>query len=443
MTRRCLFMVVLVLFWPGNVRGQEPIKVDFDGTEAFAQVLQFFPLKPFSSLDDLAKYPANDILVVVFGDVSKMGDLQTLTRFHAAGGALLIACDQSDFVWLRPWRVSIAFANVRQPAADAYRQKPACPLLKEFPAHPLFKNLSEKGLATNGPSFLECNEESFEVVVPFPDSCVPRSALFNRKSPYLVAADAPPAGRLVILAGHGVFFNGMMLQKDNDNFLFARNCIDWLGEKRSGGKRKHVLFIENGKIIDSFLLPIAIPPSLPPPPIPPAELINSVLRRLEEENAFNRILHGAFGRDGLLRPLVLLGSFALLVYGAFRLVQGRFSLEKAVPLVIDPMPGTRPQPTPLEARHLAQAATDNHAELAQVLIRQWFWRHANVDPMLWDQPGFEPPAVALQGTWWQRWWLARRLRGLAELAMTPAPVSVRRLKWIRVALQALSGRVDV
>src|SRR5205823_15111367 len=39
---------------------------------------------------------------------------------------------------------------------------------------------------------------------------------------------AATSGRALFLADHSLFINCMLLQEDNDNAVFAHNCLEWL-----------------------------------------------------------------------------------------------------------------------------------------------------------------------------------------------------------------------
>jgi len=56
-------------------------------------------------------------------------------------------------------------------------------------------------------------------------------------------------------ADHSVFINAMLVQNDNQNAVFAYGCVDWLTEN---GKRKHVLFINEGHLQSRFDTPLKL-----------------------------------------------------------------------------------------------------------------------------------------------------------------------------------------
>ena len=203
-----------------------------------------------------------------------------------------------------------------------------CPVLKDFPKHPLFKDL-HKGLATNRPSYLSGNGSELQRLVSFPADCAPPLPT-DAGYVFASAKDTPLGGRAVILAGQGVFLNGMLIQPDNDNLAFAWNTIQWLamGPK---GPREFALFIDEGKVIDNFALPLKTFGSVP---IPPIQVINRMIRGLEEENIINRMLTENVGKEPYLRGLLLLGSLVVLILGAYRIMKNRYRLDSGVPLIV-------------------------------------------------------------------------------------------------------------
>src|SRR5262249_36562249 len=132
-----------------------------------------------------------------------------------------------------------------------------CPMVRHWidPSHPLFKGLT-KGLATNRPSFLRGRFLDLPLLADFPEDCrYDFHGLHSLQTDegYICASsrDRSRAGRTLILAGQGVFLNGMLVQDDNDNFAFAWNAVQWLA-----GDRQHALFIDNGRTVEKFDLPL-------------------------------------------------------------------------------------------------------------------------------------------------------------------------------------------
>src|SRR5438309_7178473 len=128
--------------------------------------------------------------------------------------------------------------------------------------HPLFRGL-KTGIATNRPSFLRHRDADLVALAEFSSDTFrdpsrrwapePRPRLFLCGS----ANDAPPAGRMVVLSGEGVFINSMIAASDNDNFNFAWNTIKWLAEGPKG-KRRYALVLEDGRPVPKFALPLTV-----------------------------------------------------------------------------------------------------------------------------------------------------------------------------------------
>jgi hypothetical protein len=148
-----------------------------------------------------------------------------------------------------------------------------------------------------------------------------------------------------------------------------------------------------------------------------------------------------------LKWLIVVVSVILLLYGSQRLSRGRLRVEAAVPLVVDPPPDESAD-SPKGRSVLAQRARtlrelDTYAEPGQTLARQWFWHHAGMAPMKWDEPGCCLPAHTLAGTWYSRWMLGRKLAYVRRLAQdgTALSMSGRRFRKLHVRLRELTRLV--
>src|SRR5262249_30016394 len=187
-------------------------------------------------------------------------------------------------------------------------------------------------IATNKPSYVQYRFSEFKLLAGFPEGCWSDRKLNLEEVGFLVGRDGA-----LVMAGHSVFMNMLLGQPDNDNFTLARNCIRWLAESPQG-KRKYALFVEEDRIVSQFDVGLTVPL---PIRIPPTMVLNRVLRGLEDESFFNRLVDRFLHRDQILRTLLLLATLVLLVYGCKRLVGARHRIESAVPL-LTPLP--RPVP---------------------------------------------------------------------------------------------------
>src|SRR5262249_10362954 len=205
------------------------------GSHAFRHICNLFRLQPLPSIKALLRADPNDVVLVVFGDTAALDDVALATgglpQFVNKGGALLVATDRPDGGRLNGFGVTISGVQVHQdPQKGAYHGKPACPWLTDGlgTRHPLFQGLT-RGLATNQPSFIAWRERTLSRLAGFPPDCFHEIPLGKKvirlfvptNADYAVGSRANDQPRVLILAGHGVFLNSMLAQRDNDNFLFA------------------------------------------------------------------------------------------------------------------------------------------------------------------------------------------------------------------------------
>jgi hypothetical protein len=409
--------------------------IPFDGTQVFRHYVlhDLFKLTPLRNLGELSDRP-KDTVLIVFGETAVLEKVRRvtggLTRFQKQGGALLIASDRTDNGALGEWGLVIDGRLVHEKEERAYRGLKECPLVTRFsdPGHPLFRGLV-RGIATNQPSFVRPWHGGLLYRAAFSADCRLQRRVRAKLPPgavFLVggARDFGPDERMVVMAGHGVFMNGMIAQRDNDNFAFACNCIRWLTD---GGKRKHVLFLEEGTVQAELNVPLR---ALPPPPLPSSRVVNKLLRGLEEERFFDRLLLRIVPRDKLLSALVLLFSAGLLVYGVSLLLRARHQGEAAVPLVTATALAATDANLPLMIqRDRDVVRSGNLWEAARTLARSCFDQAGAASP---GHPARVPP-LEIAGGWLQRRRLARQVRYLWQLAYSAAPVPVSPRQFVRMA----------
>src|SRR5262249_43923391 len=217
------------------------------------------------------------------------------------------------------------------------------------------------------PEFLKQQDpEPLVGLARFPPGCVdehwqplPGGSLFVVGS----AAASKGPGRMVVVGGHSAFMNNMMLRRDNGNLDFAWNCVHWLTENR---KRKHVLFIESGNVVTDLNVPLVHFP------LPILKVISKALRRLENENQFNRLILDNVERERIVRGLVVGLTVLLGVYGLFRLVRAHHRGEPAAPLVAGRVGGGEAPLPAATRRRQAQIVEGNYWEAARALARLCF-----------------------------------------------------------------------
>jgi hypothetical protein len=390
---------------PGIAEGQVKSRLpDPVGNQAFRNLLaQVGGVEPIARFEDFANHPAEETLLVVFGDLDCL-DLLAATRhgnlqnFINAGGAALIASDRTEDDRLSSfgWRITGKLPRIPIVVEDTkdgntalwFSSNPnATPIFirrgqweqrkveffrterEQFDdcvvflghighGHPIFEGC-ENGIVLNKPSYMlptrpQAHVTAIEVLSSFPpfrapQEYTPPARVFPpepAKQPKLLGPGDPvpkrfdlitePAiavgtpgdsnapGRMLLIAGHGVFLNSSIGQQSLDNAHFTANVIAWLTAK----KRKHCLFVdERGQIIKKFDVPLAALP------LPNLRQVNQLLRNLEQENFFNRMLLDHVPRYRILRIALAIGLVGLTVYGFRRFARARHRQDFAVPLM--------------------------------------------------------------------------------------------------------------
>ncbi len=253
----------------------------------------------------------------------------------------------------------------------------------------------------------------------------------------------PWGGRELVLADHSVFINALLFQQDNGNLDFTMRCIDWLTDH---GKKKQVLFADDGVYQKEFDIPFK---ELPMPPLPPPEaLVRAVdrgLQGLEEENRFNKELErGLLNIDfrKFLQGLVIFGTLALALYGLVRLSSARQRHEPKVPLLADAAPVPDKTAGWLEMRHRAMQEEHNYWEAARSLARQGLEAVFGSELVLGAAPP-SLPRLDVKGSWRQRRQLRRLVTRLWDLAYGERPIHVSSRKLASLAAEIETVRTEV
>jgi hypothetical protein len=412
---------------------------------------------------ELAQDPGHTLLIVL-GETQVLEQLPGgLQDFVERGGAALVATDRDvPKERLSPaFNVSFVGRLVRagEPNLDrTYHGLIDCPFVE--PAGrggpPLFQVLGQpplKQVATNRPGYLWFERKSGGLpgLAAFPDGSWSRDRPFL---PYRMFAAGgnwgDNGGRVLLLSDHSVFINEMMTPNDNDNLEFASNCLEWLTD---GGKRSRVLFVEEGEVQTAFDIPVR---ELTPP-VPPlgvvVEAVNQILRGLDEENTFNRMIQNRMDqmspwqRYRLVQALAVLLTVLLCVYGLVRLGFARHRQEMGAPLLEAVL---RRQPVPVSVmlgRRQELLRAGNFWEPARTVTRQWFetvlgTRLPAVDRRS-EQHQLPVMRVKVRGGPWQRWTKGRLVRQLWRLAHEDRPrrISFRQLHRLTARLDGLKAAV--
>jgi hypothetical protein len=427
------------------------------GTHYFRFILKQNGAVPLRGPDDLRRNPETKMLIV-FGRTQILYALirrNVLRRFLDNGGRVLLATDwpTSDDVFDEigvqigddTWEMPDGLPNF------IYRRSLTnCPLVVDFnrtltrpgrPSAPFFGgNVTDTGravtsIATNRPSEIIRTEWYLPVATLFRPGrffSYIRGVDPVKNQTQLGAVSVRPLwrGGVFALADHSIFINDMMSQEDNDNPHFAHNVVRWLTED---GKRKELLFYEDGEVVQTFDVPLAYPPT---PPLPPLEalvpLVNEAIVGLERQNAFNTLLlQVAGGPRPILRTLAFLLTLGLLLFGLYRFLHSRYRPEARVPRLPAQLSTLAPAVPTVERRHQAVIAQGNLAEAARELAHQAF-ASLGLSPA----PDVSPPAVAVTGSRWERFRGRRRAREVRDLWNLAARGPRRRIS--PAALQRLS-----
>jgi hypothetical protein len=465
-----LFVAVLIAWTasalPAHSQEQEVKTIPFDGPEIVCHILHSLDMKPILTPEAAAADPEQTVIIVL-GNPQILNDLHRATgglkQFLTNGGNLLIATDRR----LRDHDLSIHISGqpVRTPqhlrAICAYRGEVQCPklgyaepdwfkldrndavggILQAERDHPLFSFL-QKEIATNCPSNVDVidADPSLQDLLVYPfGGFRPRWGLRDGSERYMVGSrkNAPPRGRTLYIAGNGMFMNGMMLQSDNDNFDFTVNAFRWLREGPQSTKRTKALLVVNGEVITNFNMNLTPPPQIP---IPPLKWLNRLIRGLENERRFHRMLSGLLGSNigRVVAVLAGLVTFVVLLYGAKKIMAGRHHVETAVPSLIGPQPAMSATDA-MEQRQQALLRQGDFWDESRQLVLEWFQREFDVTPNRW-LAGVDAK-FHVEGFVWSRWRLQRKADYVLRTARASGPMRVSRPQFFALveSLKELTG----
>jgi hypothetical protein len=459
--------LVLALLGQRPAVAQVPQRTPFaEDTHVFRRILFDFKLTALKDVRQQLSTDPADTIIVILGDttwISRQGP-SWLTAFVKKGGALLFATDRKPNEEVGRELLALAGAT---PTGAAIRcaDKSACYLGLEFcpilrpraVAQPdLFRSPRQREgealqVATNLPSCLQSVADlpgGVEMLAFLPSPWY-LTTWPNRRFPFslLFAVGGERGdGKVLVLADHSIFINDMMLPPKTGNVEFTYNCLDWLRTK-SDGRRTKVLFVEDGSVRTDFDVP------LKNVPINPEELpgllyanrnelavgVEQELARLENRNALNEGLMEFLSDQGLTADrleqiAVVLLSVLLVGYAGWRVMtRGRHRAEPAVLPLARAVAQHVPTAPLLQQRHRALLRGGNVWEAARGVARQWFAAAG-------APAGEAPPRVVVEGGWWERWVMRRRVRRLWRLAYGPNPVrvSLRALRRLFGELEELS-----
>jgi len=411
MTRQCLLAVLAVMVVSvESLSAQDPpVKtIPYDGPEIICHILHNRRLKPITTLEEAAARP-DETMILVLGAPQVLGPIHEATgglqRYLNAGGNVLIASDRK----LIELDIGITGHLVRAPRIrrelQGYRGRVHSPLV-DFAGrdHPLFVFLSKR-IATNCASEIEGINDALHDLMFFHDG----------RGRYMVGSpkDAPPRGRALIIAGHGMFMNAMMLQADNDNFQFTVNVVDWLRDREGSEKRTRALLVIDGKIIDDFDMKLDPPP--PPIPLPPPLILAQLFRGMENERKFHFLLEKALDDNLGFVAAILFAVVTILVvmYGFKKFMEARYHLDTTAPAMIEPKPHMGPG-APIEQNQQAILQQGDLYEEARYIVLKWFKQALGVTPQRWHDK--VDARFEVHGSFWSCWGLQAKADGVLNLA---------------------------
>jgi hypothetical protein len=393
------------------------------------------------TLEELQSRPpgtSSDWTILILGGMPTIEQFGIeVESFLREGGSLLVASDRSMNLPLGP-ALRILHGPIRSSRdSSSYQGNSACPLVSEFRRdHPLMAGIEE--IALNLPGVFAGGDSVVWGIAYLPRTLDVR--VFSRV--WLVGGELD-LGRFVASSDQSPFTNEMI--EEADNARFADNVVSWLTSKR-GGKGGRVVCLINGRPITKLVDERFISGQWESRP-PTSEILNELLRGLEEEDVLNAVAREAQASLHQASPwlvrqagTVLAGSIvgALL---AWRILGARdartpfqeplHSQEGWVPALHRSLTSGLPRTDRLlETRQKAMTAAGHYREQiriqARAFLQRWFGPGGldNASSMELDQAISFPDAG-----WWTRRRIRLRLAGLRRLASNQGQEQVNERKF--------------
>jgi hypothetical protein len=438
---RFVLVVILIQAMPGLASFASAFQIDPDtdidpvyaaGTNAFRNILygvqQEHKMEVLPSVQALAQRPPNQTVIVILGKlpastVAKLNDTlgEGLVGFVRNGGALFVASDEhSDAYW--DFGVTIDGTLLRHRfGPDVFKSEfESMPLVRPVNRPnvpiPVFQGLGD--LATNLPSYLELHPRSpLEILAQLPMGTVPDdpSVSLRASSPLPFAAGGilpRTQGRALFLADHSMFINCMLLQRENDNAVFANRCLEWL--VRNDGtapERDRILYLEDGVPVTD--LNVALEPGYLFDMDSVDHLVHGVdgfIADQEHNDALNRLLQ-RLPRTTWLAIVAVGGSLVMLLLVMQRLSLRRFRPEPGMELFSVAALRYGPSRLPLRDRTAEMHRDGQFSDAARGVLNQFF---TEVAPGSTKSPTVRPDGRPDQDARLNNW-----LRDLWQLAYGP------------------------
>lgn len=406
------------------------------GSEVLRAVLNELKITSVRGFDDLAD-PGDSILISL-GEPSWLRQRPAgfLRDFVRGGGAVLIATDHglTDRLWLDELRELTNFTIVDDPVLclderNTFEGKPELPLLWPNVNGPI---LMGRNVVTSLPAHLRRiavgnPPAGIRPLARLPDGAVyqrdPARELPQWESLFGVAGSAG-AGRIVLLADAHLFINDFMARPEVDNYDFGFSVVRYLHE----GKRTRCLFLEGGRTVTNFDIPLLdlsqVPWDVLMRAIPALERkLAATAERGEFDNLAWNLLRQRGVTPGRFAAYVALALTALTgVVILYRFLRARVPTEAGLPRLATSLEKHVPTVGLLPQRVEDQLKQGQLHEPARHLARSLLLG-------VGCTPAPTPPEVRIAGGWWHRRAVAARFARLWLLAFGVRTVPVRAHQW--------------
>ena len=421
-----LLVILVLLCAAGTVTAQRPkppsvSQSDWQfGFDLFHMLLEQKGL--FTSPDFVQTLQGNppETVVVLVGDLSRMPkwSWSHLRTFLHRGGAALIASDQAGHI---SNLCSIEGGPVQVSSGyRAYQGFADCPRVTSLDSnHRLMRGVRE--IVANRCGWISKiwkQRGRWHMVAHLPRESRKRGRSVSGK-PLIatLAARGSRTGRLVVVADHSIFINGMLWH--GDNAMFVLNLTDWLCHN----ERRKLLFVIDGRLVQSGMLasslltPDQLPESIPPasladlPDLPKESWLtfaNSIVTGLEDSDVLNdlaarrpREINDAIYRRYLYFLLATVAAVVALIL----IVRAGRRIER---------PNVRTVKTAREIRMRELLQSSDFRPAARELARELFQTlTGSDDPQVWMFPAED---IQLAGGLLQRRTARRALWRLIRIA---------------------------
>lgn len=323
----CLAIPSSLLAQPGDARVSDGRWArSFNG---FALVCRSLGMEFATDSDAWKRQPAEQRVLVVFGDVVRW-PVDEVVEFVNEGGALLFATDaEPDFV--------VSFEFVPGPlrvanSANGFGGHSDCPIIKDRSTHPVMQGVDQ--IAANLCGGIKRRSSSEWVSV----ARLPQIAGEPDTLDFAVTHRQEDALRVMACADQSIFTNQMLYHLDNARF--ALQTMNWLCE----GKRTRLLFLVDGRVVspdDPQAVDVQFPQPTPEqvwdalrnlPPDVMLQVGNEIATLIEDENLVNEVMSLAMkdvSDQHMTRAVIFLTTLLLGGFLFYRYMTSESTLQDA------------------------------------------------------------------------------------------------------------------